>query len=475
LSKVFVTGATGFIGKRLIPLLLEEGHTVYALCRIRGTKVGSINHENLHIVYGDLHDLEHLDKIPTDIDVSYYLVHSMAKKIKDLSEKEQSVAKNFVLLMNQLKCKQIIYLGGIIDPDVKLSEHLESRKMVEEVLKTAHSKLTIFRSSIIIGAGSASFEIIRDLVEKLPFMIAPRWVKTRCQPIGIVDVLFYLRVALLNSDLYGKTLDIGGPDVYTFKEVLLEYARFRNLKRHILDVPFLTPKLSSYWLVFITSIPYSLCSYLVESMKANSVCLNNEIHTLIPHTCMSFREALHRAFFKIATYQVQSTWMDAWVIDQKSPDIQKFCQIPTQGCFQEVRKMKIADSKKEALDRIWEIGGDRGWYGVDWAWKIRGFIDKICKGPGLRRGRRHPTELEVGDAVDFWRVVKANRDEGNLILYAEMLLPGTAWLEFQVDDDSVYQIAIFQPKGLFGRIYWYLMIPFHIVIFRKMIQKIAGY
>lgn len=475
MSKVFVTGATGFIGKRLIPLLLEEGHTVYALCRIRGTKVGSLNHENLHIIYGDLDDLDHLDKIPAEIDVSYYLVHSMAKKIKDLKEKESTVAKNFVFLMNQLKCQQIIYLGGIIDPHVKLSEHLESRKMVEEVLKTALSKLTIFRSSIIIGAGSASFEIIRDLVEKLPFMIAPRWVKTHCQPIGIVDVLFYLKAALLNDNLYGKTLDIGGPDVYTFKEVLLEYAKFRNLKRYILDVPFLTPKLSSYWLVFITSIPYSLCSYLVESMKANSVCLNKEIHTLIPHTCMSFRDALHRAFFKIATYQVESTWMDAWVIDEKSPDMQKFSQIPSQGCFQEVRKMRIVDTRKEVLDRIWEIGGDRGWYGVDWAWQIRGFIDKMFRGPGLKRGRRHPTDLEVGDAVDFWRVVKADREEGNLILYAEMLLPGTAWLEFQVDDEFVYLIAIFQPKGLFGRIYWYLMIPFHIVIFRKMARKIAGY
>ncbi len=475
MSKIFVTGATGFIGKRLIPLLLEEGHIVYALCRIRGTKVGSLIHKNLHIIYGDLDDLEHLDKIPTEIDVGYYLVHSMAKKMKDLKEKEQGVSKNFVLLMNQIKCQQIIYLGGIIDPHAKLSEHLESRKMVEETLKTGLSKLTVFRSSIIIGAGSASFEIIRDLVEKLPFMIAPRWVKTLCQPIGIVDVLFYLKEALLNSALYGKTFDIGGPNVYSFKEVLFEYALFRNLKRYILDVPCLTPKLSSYWLVFITSIPYSLCSYLVESMKANSVCINNEIEKVIPHKCMTFQEALQRAFFKIATYQVESTWMDAWVIDEKNPDIQKFCQIPTQGCFREVKKMKIVDSKKMVIERIWEIGGERGWYGVDWVWKIRGFIDKIFNGPGLRRGRRHPTDLQIGDAVDFWRVVKADREEGDLILYAEMLLPGTAWLEFQVHDEFVYQIAIFQPKGLFGRIYWYVIIPFHAVIFRKMVRKIAGF
>jgi hypothetical protein len=366
-------------------------------------------------------------------------------------------------------------LGGIIELNIELSEHLESRKTVEEILKKGSSKLTVFRSSIIIGSGSASFEIIRDLVEKLPFMIAPRWVKTLCQPIAILDVLFYLKKALLNPSVYDKTFDIGGPDVYTFKEVLLEYAKFRNLKRYILDIPFLTPKLSSYWLVFITSIPYSLCSYLVESMKANSVCLNNEIKEIIPHQCMSFQEALQRAFFKIATNQVESTWMDAWIIDQKSPDIQKFSQIPTHGCFRDVKKMKIADNKSEVIQRIWRIGGDHGWYGVDWAWEIRGLIDKMFHGPGLNRGRRHPTQIEVGDAIDFWRVVKADEENGNLILYAEMLLPGTAWLEFQVDDEFVYEIAVFQPKGLLGRLYWYLMIPFHVVIFRKMVQKIAGY
>ncbi|MBM3201837.1 MAG: SDR family oxidoreductase [Chlamydiae bacterium] len=472
---VFVTGATGFIGKRLIAILLQEGHTVYALCRIQGTKVGSINHPNLHIVYGDLEEPEKILNMPKQVDVSYYLVHSMAKKIKDLEEKEGQVAENFVALMEKAHCKQVIYLGGIIDPHTQLSPHLKSRKMVEDVLKKGLMELTVFRSSIIIGAGSASFEIIRDLVEKLPIMVAPRWVNTKCQPIAIADVLFYLKSALLNKEAFGGVFDIGGPDVYTFKEVLLRYAKFRELKRYIINVPFLTPKFSSYWLVFVTSVPYLLCSYLVESMKSNSICLNNDIQKKIPHACITFEQALERAFFKIANHQVESTWMDAWVIDQKSPDIAKFSEIPTQGCFKEVRKMAIYDSKEQVIERIWKIGGSNGWHGVDWAWAIRGLIDKIFHGPGLNRGRRHPTEIEVGDAIDFWRVVKADKKDGDLILYAEMHLPGKAWLEFQADDQCVYQITVFQPKGVFGRLYWYLMLPFHAVIFKKMICGIAGY
>lgn len=474
MSKVFVTGATGFIGKRLTHILLEEGHTVYALCRIQGTSVGSLQHENLHIVYGDLEDPKKIKGLPDEIDVAYYLVHSMAKKIKDLKEKEGSTAENFASLMDQHQCKQIIYLGGILDPSSKLSSHMQSRKMVEEILKKASSHITVLRSSIIIGAGSASFEIIRDLVEKLPFMVAPRWVKTKCQPIAIADVLFYLKSALLNPSLYGGTFDIGGPDIFSFKDVLLRYAKFRKLKRYILDIPILTPKLSSYWLVFITSVPYSLCSYLVESMKSNSICLNKDIEKKLPHKCVNFEEALERAFLKIANNEVESSWMDSWVIDKKNPDIAKFSEIPTQGCFKEVRKRPIVDTKEKVIERIWRIGGDSGWFGVDWGWQIRGLIDKIFHGPGLNRGRRHPSELSVGDAVDFWRVVKVDKERGNLILYAEMRLPGRAWLEFQVDDLFVYQITIFEPRGLLGRLYWYLMFPFHVIIFRNIIRGIAG-
>ncbi len=475
MSKIFVTGASGFIGKRLVAELLESGHTVYALFRVRGLKNGSISHPNLKIIYGDLDDPEKMDPIPIDIDVAYYLVHSMAKKLKDLQEKEAHVAHHFVRLIDQSQCQQIIYLGGIIPPSGNLSPHLQSRLAVEKILKKAKAPTTVLRSSIIIGSGSASFEIIRDLVEKLPIMIAPRWVQRLCQPIAIADVLFYLKNTILKSELYNQVYDIGGPEVISFKQVLLRYAKFRQLKRYILDVPFLTPHLSSYWLFFITSVRFSLCSYLVESMKVDSICLNQKIHEYLPHICISYEEALKRAFKKIAQNEVVSTWMDSWLIDQKSPTIGRFSEVPSEGCYREVKKMRLRDSKQATAERIWSLGGNHGWYGMDWAWRLRGFMDKMSHGPGMNRGRRHPTELEVGDTIDFWRVVKAEKTDGHLILYAQMHLPGEAWLEFQVDETTLYQVVVFQPKGVIGRLYWYLMLPFHYFIFHSMLKGLAGF
>jgi len=474
MSKILVTGAKGFIGKRLIAELLLQGHTVYALCRVRGTKLGSLSHENLHLVYGDLDDPEKMDPWPEDIDAAYYLVHSMAKKINDLKQQEQEVAESFVKLINRTKCKQVIYLSGIIEPTAELSDHLLSRQNVEHILKLAKPSLTVLRASIIIGSGSASFEIIRDLVEKLPVMIAPRWVKSLAQPIAIADVLFYLSNALLNPDLYDGTFDIGGPEAISFRDVMLRYAKFRDLKRYIFDVPVLTPRLSSYWLVFVTSVRFSLCSYLVESMKYNSICQNAKIHTVLPHKCLTFEEALERAFSKIAKHQVASSWRDAWQIDQKSPTLSYFSEVPERGCLKDIQKAAIKDSKEATIDRIWRIGGENGWYGIDWAWKLRGIIDKFFHGPGLRSGRRHPSELEVEDTVDFWRVVKADKEKGHLILYAEMNLPGEAWLEFQLNEETLYQIVVFRPRGLLGRLYWYVLLPIHFFIFRNMIKKLSG-
>ena len=473
MPKIFITGATGFIGKRLVFQLLEQGHEVYALSRIRGTSIGIIDHPQLHVLYGDLQDPEQMDELPKEIDAAYYLVHSMAEKKVNLLEKEERTAKNFVALIDQTSCQQIIYLGGIIDEGAALSMHLLSRRNVENVLKTAKCPLTTLRASIIIGAGSASFEIIRDLVEKLPLMIAPKWVKSLCQPISIVDVLFYLSGSLLKREMYNQMYEIGGPEVMSFKQVLQRYAAFRKLRRMIIDVPVLTPRLSSYWLVFITSVRFSLCSYLVESMKYHSFCHDKRIDQVLPHRCLTFEESLKRAFLKISQNEVISTWMDAWLIDEKNPDIRKFIEIPKEGCLKDVKIVQLGSSKEEVIQRIWSIGGEKGWYGIDWAWKLRGLIDQLFSGTGMNRGRRHPTEINVGDSIDFWRVVKADRESGHLILYAEMKLPGEAWLEFLIREGSLYQTAVYRPHGFLGRLYWYCMSPFHYFIFKKMAQRIA--
>jgi len=473
MSKVLVTGSTGFIGKRLIYQLLEQGHEVYALSRIRGIPVGHIQSPRLHTIWGDLGYPDKMDPIPEDIDVAYYLIHSMAEKVDNLMSHESRTAENFVKAIDKTACKQIIYLGGIVDETASLSAHLASRLKVEEILRKAKTSLTVLRASIIIGAGSASFEIIRDLVEKLPLMIAPKWVKSKCQPLSIIDVLFYLTGSLLKEEMYGNTYDIGGPEVMSFKEVLLRYAGFRKLKRWVIDVPCLTPRLSSYWLVFISSVRFTLCSYLVESMKYNSSCHDEKIQKVLPHACISYEEALKRAFLKISQNEVLSTWMDSWLIDSSNPDISNFIQVPEEGCLKDLKKIPLGLPKEEVIQRIWSIGGKNGWYGLNWAWKIRGLLDKFVGGAGLNRGRRHPTEIEVGDSIDFWRVVKADKQNGHLILYAEMKLPGEAWLEFNILDDVLHQTATFRPKGIWGRIYWYTMLPFHFFIFGKMARSLA--
>ncbi len=478
MTKILITGANGFVGKRLILCLLSQGHQVYALCRIKGAKIFAEEMPNLHYIWGDLRNSETIENIPKDIEAAYYLVHSMSEIVGNLIDTELQVVEQFLKGIKNSDVKQIIYLGGIINDEKKLSPHLQSRLLVEKALKQSGIPYTILRASIIIGGGSASFEIIRDLCEKLPIMIAPRWVNTLCQPIAISDVLFYLSSVLLNEKCIDKTFDIGGPEALTFKEVMLRYAKFRNLRRLIINVPLLTPRLSSYWLVFITSVRYSLCSYLVESMKTPTVVQLKGIQQIFPHTCLTYTEALKLTFQKISQNEVISSWMDSWEIEETNPNIENYIEVPDKGCLKDEKSVVIKDSKAATIDRIWRIGGSTGYYALNWAWHLRGLLDKLVGGVGLNRGRRHPFEIQAGDSIDFWRVILADKNNGHLILYAGMKMPGEAWLEFKIEEkegqEILVQTATFRPRGIKGRLYWYSLIPFHFFIFRKMAKALAG-
>jgi uncharacterized protein YbjT (DUF2867 family) len=476
MAKIFITGATGFVGKRLILALLKSGHEVYALCRIKGSEIFSEPKLNLHYLWGDLRNQEAYKELPQDVDAAYYLVHSMTEIVNDLADAETKVVEQFLEGIKHTKIRQIIYLGGIINDETKLSRHLRSRLAVEHALKKGSIPVTVLRASIIIGSGSASFEIIRDLCEKLPIMIAPKWVHSICQPISIRDVLFYLSEVLLKQECFGQTFDIGGPEVLTFKDLMLKYSEFRKLKTWIIDVPVLTPRLSSYWLVLITSVRLSLCSYLVESMKSTSIVKLGGIQKILPHTCLTYTQSLELAFQKIEQKEVLSTWMDAWEIQGNNPSVDDYIQVPIQGCLKDEKRFEIKDSQEKTIERIWSIGGSQGYYALNWAWHLRGLFDQLIGGVGLNRGRRHPTEIQVGDSIDFWRVLRADKKRANLILFATMKVPGEAWLELKVENNNtLVQIATFRPKGIGGRLYWYSMYPFHLFIFRKMAKALAGY
>ena len=470
--KILLTGATGYIGKRLLPVLVEEGHDV--VCCVRD--IDRFNpplsiQSKISIIQIDLLDKDSLENIPNDIDGAYYLVHSMSAS-SDYQLLEQESAINFRNAINKTQVKHVVYLSGIIN-EAELSKHLTSRKTVELELNKGNFNFTTLRAGIIIGSGSASFEIIRDLVEKLPIMITPKWLNTRCQPIGISDVIAFLSKSIFNPKTFNQDFDIGGPDILSYKEMLLEFSHIRNLNRKIYTVPVMTPRLSSYWLYFVTSTSYKLAVALVNSMKIEVICRNTEINNILNVTPLSYKESLAKAFAKIENNEIVSSWKDAYASSGINSHISDFIQIPTFGCFKDQRKMEFKD-KDDCINKIWSIGGRTGWYYGDWLWKFRGFIDKLVGGVGLRRGRTHPTSLDVGDVLDFWRVLYANKKEGRLLLFAEMKLPGEAWLEFKIEYGELIQTATFRPLGLMGRLYWYLVLPFHGAIFNGMLKKITS-
>lgn len=469
--KILLTGATGYIGKRLLPILVTQGHEVVCCVRDKNRFYCPIEfRKNISVIEVDFLKTETLTAIPTDIDAAYYLIHSMSGSDDNYDELERLSAENFVYSIDKTQAKQVIYLSGIVN-DKSLSKHLSSRKKVEDVLNEGNFALTTLRAGIIVGSGSASFEIIRDLVNKLPVMITPKWLNTKCQPIAITDVLDFLSKCLKNPFTYNKSFDIGGPDILTYKEMLLGFAKAKKLKRWIYTVPIMTPKLSSYWLYFVTSTSYKLASALVSSMKVEVICRDNKINDLLDVKPMTYEQALSRALIKVDEDKVASSWKDSLVSGRFSSNISKFLKVPKKDCFIDRRKKEI-ENREFTIDRIWSIGGETGWYYGDWLWNLRGFIDQLFGGVGSRRGRTNKHDIHSGDALDFWRVLYANKEEGKLVLYAEMKLPGEAWLEFKIINNTLYQSATFKPKGIWGKLYWYAVLPFHGFIFQGMLNKL---
>lgn len=471
--KILVTGATGYIGKRIIPLLVNDNHHV--ICAVRDKLRADKNYaeeELIDVIETDFLNPDTLHNIPKDIDIAYYLIHSMSNSSKDFESLEQQCAINFKNHIETTNAKQVIYLSGITNDD-ELSKHLRSRKNVEEHLKSESYALTIFKAGIIVGSGSSSFEIIRDLVEKLPFMIAPKWLNTKTQPLSVRDVLAFLHRAIGRTEVFNKSYDVFGPEILTYKQMLLQFANVRELKRYILTVPVMTPKLSSYWLYFVTSTSYKLASSLVDSMGVQIIGKPSNINKILEVNPMTYKQAVELAFEKIEQNSIVSSWKDSMISSGRlRNNLHKYINVPKFGCFKDYKEIKVVDSKK-TIDKIWSIGGTNGWYYGTILWKLRGYIDKLFGGIGLRRGRTSPTDLDAGDALDFWRVIFANKEQQKLLLYAEMRLPGEAWLEFKIEDGLLKQTATFRPRGLWGRLYWYSVLPFHGLIFNGMINKLV--
>lgn len=474
--KILLTGVTGYIGARLLPVLIEAGHDVYAVIRDRSRFQPPLaEHPRLHLVEADFLDREQTLHMPGQMDAAFYLVHSITQKKADFSAKERICAENFVQYAESSHLGQIIYLSGIVN-DETLSEHLKSRLQVEQCLTESKVPTTVLRCGIVIGSGSASFEIIRDLVEKLPIMVAPRWLDTRCQPIAVRDVLRWCMSVLNRRET--RVYDIGGPSILTYRDMLLGYAEVRGLKRRIFTLPVLTPRLSSYWLFFITSTNYPLAKNLVDSMKNEVICRSQTNLPISPESCIDYKEALHLALDKVENDNVLSSWKDAVTAGRLTGNFLNYVHVPERGVLTDVCKVPLEDGPDAARRRIRRIGGKTGWYYMDWAWHLRGVIDKLVGGVGLRRGRRSMNAIRIGDPIDFWRVLVTDEQTNRLLLYAEMRLPGEAWLEFKLGQENgswfLTQTATFRPRGIFGRLYWYSLVPVHFFIFKGTARAIAG-
>ncbi|MFZ1730285.1 MAG: SDR family oxidoreductase [Bacteroidota bacterium] len=472
---ILVTGATGYIGGRLVAKLLEKGYRVRCMVRDPSRLQGRPWQNAVEIVEGDVLDADSLEPAMRGVSTAYYLIHSLASG-SDFHERDLQAARNFSAAAEKGGIERIIFLGGLAATSPELSEHLRSRQQSGDALRTTDIPVTEFRAGVIVGSGSLSFEMIRYLSERLPVMICPRWVFTRTQPIGIREVLEYLAAALEVPESAGRTIEIGGADVITYGDMMKIYAEVRGLKRLLLQVPVLTPRLSSYWVNIVTPIPAVIARPLIEGLRNENIVHEHSARELFPAiNPVGYRESVARALARLNADTIETMWSDA--LSSSQGDIPPVKLTVQEGMIMERRQREVSASAADVFAVFAGIGGERGWFAWNWAWEVRGFIDKIVGGVGLRRGRRHPDELRVGEALDFWRVELVK--PGQLLrLRAEMLVPGKAWLQFEAEPRGdgralLSQTAFFAPKGLAGWLYWYLLYPMHALIFNGLIKQIA--
>jgi uncharacterized protein YbjT (DUF2867 family) len=472
---ILVTGSTGYIGGRLVPHLLEMGYQVRCLVRDPARLQGRPWHDQVEIFTGDVLQPDSLLAAMQGVQAAYYLVHSLAGG-SDFHQRDMRAAAHFSSAAQAARVERILYLGGLAQESPELSEHLRSRQQTGEALRSAGVPVTEFRAGVIVGSGSLSFEMIRYLTERIPVMITPRWVYTRTQPISINDVLSYLTAALTVPESSGRIIEIGGSEIVTYGEMMTTYAEVRGLKRWMVPVPVLTPRLSSYWVNLVTPIPAVIARPLIEGLRNENIVHDPSARQLFSQIQpVSYRTAVEQALDSLKVSDIETTWTDALITTQG--DIAPVVMTTQEGMIMEHRQRVLRASTADIYKTFMSLGGKRGWLYMHWAWELRGLMDWMIGGVGMRRGRRHPQHLRIGDALDFWRVEEVEHNH-LLRLRAEMKVPGKAWLQYQVTpaeagQSLLTQTAYFAPKGLFGWLYWYALYPIHGLIFSGLIDQIA--
>ncbi len=464
---VLVVGSSGYIGSKLVPRLLERGYRVRCLVRDRNRVAAYDWSRAVELVEGDVLDADSLRFAFQQVNVVYYLVHSMSNPAGDFAELDRKAARNVGETSKRFGVDRIVYLGGLGKRREEQSPHLRSRHEVGDVLRESGVPVTEFRAAVILGAGSLSFEMIHHLANRLPVMICPRWVVTRTQPIAVEDVLTYLVAALASPDSIGRTIDIGGPEILTYRDMMLRVARALGLKRWLIKVPVLTPRLSSYWVGLVTPVPVKPARALIEGLRHETICENDDAKTLFQISPIGFDHAVKRALSVVLPDQA-----DQHVKEGESI----ISHIEPSHLLMDRRQLAVRASAETSFHVVSSIGGENGWYASDALWKLRGLFDELFGGVGLRRGRRHPSELSAGDKLDFWRVEELDKGK-RILLRAEMKLPGKAWLEFEVNETGrsssvLTQTARFYPRGLLGILYWYGIYPIHVMVFRRLAAAI---